>query len=120
MFNKLTHRIDILSQNSQQDSCGGLLPSVQTDLLTGLWAGVEDLQGKEAWAAQQFASDVNVKFTVRFNPAIIPNQVVRFEGKLYTISYLRDPALAANTAGHPRMLRGMYLELFCALFNGGK
>ncbi|HZR66609.1 MAG TPA: phage head closure protein [Terriglobales bacterium] len=124
MFNKLTRRIDILTPNSEQDSAGGLLPPVE--LLTGVWAGVEDLTGKEAWTAQQFASDVNVKFTVRNNPLIAANQIIRFESRLYTISYVRDPASAltsvaynGSVAGHPRLLRGMYLELFCALFNGG-
>jgi Phage head-tail joining protein len=91
--------------------------------LAGIWAGVEDLTGRETSAASTFGSDLNVKFTVRFNPDITSRCMVRFGDKIYSISYVRDPASGAvaqpfrGTVPGSRLLRGQYLEIMAVLTN---
>jgi head-tail adaptor len=114
MLNKLNAKVDILIANPQQDTCGGL-GSLPLLLYPQIWASIEDLTGKEVYAAQTFASDLTVRITVRKHSAITSACLVRAQGMIYIVKYVRDPAMAP--AGQARPLRGMYQELLCSLYN---
>ncbi len=124
MLSELNTRVDILVKDSTQDACGGLSSALLL-LYPNLWANVQDLNGKEVNVAGQLASDVEVKVTVRVRSAITSACLVRWNGIVYTIRYMKDPAsatVAQSDTGsvsrrRPRLFRNTYVELYCSRFN---
>lgn len=86
---QLRHRVTIQAQTTTQDEYG---QPVQTwsDVAT-VWASVEDLSGREFFAAQQIAAEVTTRVTIRYRAGIEPDMRVIAGGRTLDIRSVQDP-----------------------------
>ena len=94
----LKHRVDILAGDGT------------TPLVTGAWAGIQDLTGKRLEQAQAVSSEVTTQITMRANPLLVSSCFIQTDSVLYVVDYLLDP-------GEPR--NGYWIEAYCHRVNDG-
>ena len=87
------HRVIIESFTPTPDDYGGR--SVAWSTLLTAWAIVEPLSGREVFAYEQLQSQVNYRFTLRFNAALTDTQVVgkyrvNYDSRVFDIKYVRN------------------------------
>lgn len=56
-----------------------------------VWAAVEDLSGREFWAAQQVQSEVSTRVRIRYLPGVNPTMRVVHAGRHLEITAVLDP-----------------------------
>ena len=70
----LRHRVNISTVTPTQDAYGGVHTATTTPFVT-VWGEVQDLSGRELYAAEELHSQITTKITVRFYPGIGPAMV---------------------------------------------
>lgn len=95
----LTKRVVIQTLTRTSDGGGGSTED-WADTVT-VWARVEPLTGTERFQAQQVASSLSHRITIR-NRTVTPQQRVKFGTRILRINAVIDPAE-----------RGEFLELMC-------
>src|SRR5690606_36528234 len=56
-----------------------------------VWAAVEDISGREFWAAQQVQSEVTTRVRVRYLPGVEPSMRVLHAGRTLEIVAVLEP-----------------------------
>lgn len=79
----LRHRISILEKTTTVTSNG--FEEEQWKELKTVWAAVENLRGREFYAAAQVQAENTVKFIIRYLPNIDTSMQILFRGKHYNI-----------------------------------
>lgn len=87
---ELRHRIQIVQRNLTQGSSGGTVED-DASIFATVWAKVEDLEGKELYAAQQKVSEVTHKITMRWMGGIKAKMNVWFDDREFQIEYVTRP-----------------------------
>lgn len=89
---RLRHKVAVqyLSTGSPQYTPEGEPNSVWIDLFPSVWASVEPLNGRELFAAQEHAADVDVRIRMRYRDGIEPTMRVVYEGRVYDIRAVLD------------------------------
>lgn len=72
--------------------------------LTGVWASVDPLRGRELFAAQEHHSEIEVRIRIRYQEGITAAMRVVFESQYYDILAIIDPEM-----------RHRELQLMCKL-----
>lgn len=85
----VTHQA--LVAGSPQQSPSGEPDEAWADLVTGIFAGVEPLMGRELFVAQEMHSEVTVRIRERYRPGVDAKQRVIWGEKIYNIQYIIDP-----------------------------
>lgn len=90
----LRHRVSFETVAMSQDAYGGVHQDTTTPFVT-LWGDVQDLSGRELYAAQELHSQITTKITVRFYPGIVPAMVARVSmdqrSRTFDILSVTDP-----------------------------
>lgn len=92
---QLNRRITIQRQQSYEDEDGIAKETWQDKYY--IWAGVNNLYGKEYWEAKRYEAENAVTFTVRFAacPDLKVSDRVLFDGRIYNINSI-DNVLYKN------------------------
>jgi SPP1 family predicted phage head-tail adaptor len=86
---QLRHKIVIEQPIQVVDELGGRTPSWSP--LTTAWASIEALSGRELAFARAYASTVDYKLTIRYQPGIRPEHRVTYNGEIFAINAVIDP-----------------------------
>jgi SPP1 family predicted phage head-tail adaptor len=79
-----------LTAGSPQQSASGEPSEEWVDVETGVFAGIEPLQGRELFVAQEMHSEVTVRIRERYRPGVTAAQRVVFGTRIYNIEYIID------------------------------
>lgn len=87
------HQIIIESFTPTSDDYGGR--SVAWSTLLTVWAIVEPLSGREVFEFERLQSQVNYKFTIRFESTLTDTQTVgkyriNYDSRVFDIKYIRN------------------------------
>lgn len=77
---KLRHRISIETVSTSRDAYGqtGEADGEYTSVpFATVWGQVQDLSGRELYAAEEMHSQITVRITCRFFPGIVPAMIAR-------------------------------------------
>ncbi|WP_350342349.1 phage head closure protein [Proteinivorax tanatarense] len=83
-INNLKHRVTFKKRTTTLNENGFEVESFQ-DIKT-VWAGVENLRGREYFAAAAVQAEKTVKFSIRYLPYINASMLISFKDKLYNIT----------------------------------
>lgn len=101
MAGNLRHRVEIGRYIPATDPFGDPLPPTWQTVAT-VWAAVEALTGRLYFEARQTAEQSDHRITIRWRSGIEPGQVVRHDGREFTVQAVLD-----------RDGRKRWLELLC-------
>ncbi len=87
---KLRHRVDIQSRAATQDSLGEQVHT-WTAVATSVPARVEQLSGKELFAAQQINPQISHAIAMRYYSGLDPKNRILWEGRYLDILYIANP-----------------------------
>jgi SPP1 family predicted phage head-tail adaptor len=87
---RLRQLIEIVEPGASRDSFGGFNPSSGTSLGT-VWASIEAVSGRDALAAQAFASVGTHLVTIRWMDGVAASQVVKFGTRTFQIQAVLNP-----------------------------
>lgn len=85
----LRRRVEIGRLVTQDDGYGGTMTVWQT--FATVWAEIQDLTGREYWAAQQVQSLVTTRVRIRYLAGLTPAMQIKADGKTYAITSIQDP-----------------------------
>jgi SPP1 family predicted phage head-tail adaptor len=74
---QLKHKLDIEAELHAQDSYGQTTQDWVV-FISGLWASIEPLSGKEYYASQQVNAEISHRIKIRYKAGIKPNMRVKF------------------------------------------
>lgn len=89
---KLRHRITIQSRHVARGTMGGE-SAKWVDVVQGIPASIEPLNGRELFTAQQVHSEVTVRIRMRYRPGIEAKMRAVYQGVVYSIQYAINPEL---------------------------
>ena len=92
----------ILQTVTQTTDGGGGFTDAWADTAT-LWANVEELTGSEGFEAQQTASSLSHRVTIRYRTSVTPVQRIKYGTRVLTINAVLNPGQ-----------RNEMLELMCS------
>lgn len=84
---RLDKRITIQSRTEAQDSTTGETTYTWADVDT-VWAEVQELRGREYFAARQVQSDIGVKFTIRYRSDVTVLNRISYGSRTYNIRHI--------------------------------
>ena len=87
----LRHTVTIQQRAAGTDESGAANGN-WTDFAT-VHAAMWPLRGKELYAAQEYASSVEVRIRIRYAPGIVPSMRVTWQGRVFEVLYIVDPEL---------------------------
>jgi len=102
----LRHTVTIQQRAAGTDASGAANGD-WTDFAT-VHAAMWPLRGKELYAAQEYASSVEVRFRIRYLAGVLPNMHVVWGGRVFEVLYVIDPEL-----------RHITLDLMCREIHEG-
>ena len=85
----LRHRVTIQQYGITRDDFGAEVPDWMP--LATVWASVEDLAGKEYFAAQQVNAEVSTRIRIRYRGDIKPQMRVVYGARVLDIQAVLDP-----------------------------
>lgn len=97
----LNKRVTLQTVGTSADGRGGV-SETWSDTVT-LWAHVEELSGSETFEAQQIASNLTHRVTLRYRTSVTPQQRLKYGTRILKIQSIRNPDQ-----------RNEMLELFCS------
>lgn len=80
----------ILQTVSRVSNGGGGFTPTWADTTT-LWAHLDELSGSEAFEAQQIASKVTHRVTIRYRTSVTPQQRLKYGTRILKIESVRNP-----------------------------
>lgn len=80
----------ILQTVSRTSNGGGGFTATWADTTT-LWARIEELAGREGFEAQQIASHLTHKVTIRYRTSVIPQQRLKYGTRILKIESVINP-----------------------------
>lgn len=86
---KLRHRATLDHKTVSLDSYGA--ETVTWANFANVWASVEDLAGRELWAAQAEQGEVTTKVIIRYRSDIVMTDRVTANGRTFDIIGISDP-----------------------------
>ena len=86
---RLNKRV-ILQTLSQSSDGGGGFTDSWADTAT-LWAGIEELTGSEGFEAQQTASTLSHRVTIRYRTSVVPTQRLKYGTRILKINAVINP-----------------------------
>lgn len=91
----LRHKVAVQYRavGSPQYDPNGEVNAAWVDLFPSVWASIEPLRGRELFAAQEHAADVDVRIRMRYRAGVEPTMRVVHEGRIYDIRAVLDPEL---------------------------
>jgi SPP1 family predicted phage head-tail adaptor len=91
---RLKERISIVALTETQSTASGELVQSWSTVLTA-WAAVEPISGREYFASNQFAAQVDTRVTMRYTTvAIGPEHKIVHRGTEYQVRAVIDPMMA--------------------------
>lgn len=97
----LNKRVVLQTTTNTADTGGGVT-QVWADTAT-LWAEIDELAGREGFEAQQIASRLTHKVTIRYRTSVVPTQRLKYGTRILKIEAIVNPGQ-----------RNERLELMCA------
>ena len=85
----LNKRVILQTVGTAADGRGGVTET-WSDTVT-LWAHVEELSGSEQFTAQQIASNLTHRVTLRYRTSVVPMQRVKHGTRILKIESIRNP-----------------------------
>lgn len=84
---KLTKRITIQRKIEKENESTGVTKEEWSDLKT-IWAGMNNLYGKEYWTAKQYGAENTIEFTIRYCacPDLSQKDRIKFNGRVFNIT----------------------------------
>lgn len=89
MAGRLNKRVILQTLTQTTDGGGGFTDS-WADTAT-LWAGVEELTGSEGFEAQQTASTLSHRVTIRYRTGVTPQQRLKYGARVLKINAVINP-----------------------------
>lgn len=86
---ELRHRVVLQAKTITRDDYGSPSPSYRS--LATIWAGVEDLTGREFWEASKINSEVTSRIKIRYRAGIRPDMRIIFSSRTFDILAVLDP-----------------------------
>ncbi|MGE5553300.1 MAG: phage head closure protein [Betaproteobacteria bacterium] len=86
---ELRHRVTIQQLVESQNEYGEIATTPQT--LAAVWGAVEDLSGREYFAAQQVSAEVSTRIRIRYRGGVVPKMQAVANGRTYDILAVLDP-----------------------------
>jgi SPP1 family predicted phage head-tail adaptor len=85
---KLNQRLTILEQLELTDARG--LTKVDWQAVKTVWAGVNNLYGKEYWEAKSYKAESTLEVVIRFSafPNLHTHHKIKYRGKLYNVTHV--------------------------------
>lgn len=84
---RLDRRITIQSRTEAQDATTGEATYTWADVDT-VWAEIQELRGREYFAARQVQADIGVKFTIRYRAGVTVLNRISYDGRVYNIRHI--------------------------------
>ena len=84
---RLDKRIVIQTRTASQDSTTGETTYTWADAVT-VWAAMDELRGREYFAARQVQADIGVKFTIRYRSDVTVLNRISYDGRIYDIRHI--------------------------------
>lgn len=86
---RLDRRVTIQARTAAQNSAHGETTYTWADVAT-VWAAVQDLRGREYFAAQQEQAEVSTRFTMRWRTGVTVLNRLVYDGKTYNIRQVAE------------------------------
>ena len=86
---ELRHRVTIQQLVESQNEYGEITTTPQT--FASVWGAVEDLSGREYFAAQQINAEVSTRIRIRYRAGVVPKMLAVCDGRIYDILAVLDP-----------------------------
>lgn len=87
---RLRHKVDIQQPIEVQNAYGEAEVTWQ-DVVSGVWAGIEPLRGREFWAAKQFNSEIEARVIMRYRSDVTTKMRIKHGDNEYYIASMINP-----------------------------
>lgn len=86
---RLNKRIIIQRKIEKENEATGVTKEEWADLKT-IWAGMNNLYGKEYWEAKQYKAEGTVEFTMRYSACsdLSVRDRIKYNGKIFNITFV--------------------------------
>lgn len=100
---RAAHRVKLLARAE-----AGFGQAATWNTYATVWAKIAPLSGRQAWAAQQFVSEVSHTITIRYRQDVQARHRIQFGGRNFEIKAVLNPEE-----------RNIRLDLLCEEINDG-